>query len=136
MPKDQKLSVEEQIIKRLTAPGPQLRAAEKRAEMQRAARKVIKDREDFASGRRNPIIEIFENMAGKYEEGGEAVPKKYKGFSKLPEAVQERISPDLASKYEYGGKVSGSGKKAGGRNKGNCRGMGAALRGGRFTGCK
>lgn len=40
------------------------------------------------------------------ETGGE-VPKKYKGFSKLPEAVQQKISPDLAKKYDMGGRVSG-----------------------------
>ena len=36
------------------------------------------------------------------EDGGE-VPKKYKGFSKLPEAVQQKISPELAEKYDDGG---------------------------------
>ena len=37
--------------------------------------------------------------------GGEVtggVPKKYKGFAKLPEAVQQKISPDLAKKYQRG----------------------------------
>ena len=37
--------------------------------------------------------------------GGEVtggVPKKYKGFAKLPEAVQQKISPDLARKYNEG----------------------------------
>lgn len=37
--------------------------------------------------------------------GGEVtsgVPKKYKGFSKLPEAVQQKIDPDLARKYNEG----------------------------------
>lgn len=126
----------EKAIKQIASPGAKIRASEKEAERKRAARRVRQRQTDFATGRRNPILEIFENMPGKYADGGEAVPKKYKGFSKLPEAVQERISPDLASKYEYGGEVSGSGKKAGGRNKGNCRGMGAAMRGGRFTGCK
>ena len=69
----------------------------------------------------------------KMEEGGEAgeVPKKYKGFSKLPEKVQEKISPDLAEKYEYGGEVKGK------KSKGNiCRGGGAALRGTKFSGTK
>ena len=126
----------EKAIKKINSPGAKIRASEKEAERKRAGRRVRQRQTDFATGRRNPILEIFENMPGKYEDGGEAVPKKYKGFSKLPEAVQERISPDLASKYEYGGEVSGSGKKARGRNKGNCRGMGAAMRGGRFTGCK
>ena len=37
--------------------------------------------------------------------GGEVtggVPKKYKGFAKLPEAVQQKIDPDLARKYNEG----------------------------------
>ena len=71
------------------------------------------------------------------EEGGVAggkVPKKYKGFSKLPEKVQEKISPDLAEKYEYGGEVKG---KKGKKSKGNiCRGGGAALRGTKFSGVR
>ena len=57
-------------------------------------------------------------------EGGEAVPAKFKGFSKLPESVQQKMDPSLAQKYEAGGAV------------GSCRGMGAALRGGRFSGVK
>ena len=64
------------------------------------------------------------------EEGGK-VPNKYKGFSKLPEEVQEKISPDLASKYEKGGKVK---KMMGGGQV--CRGGGAALRGTKFSGTK
>ena len=40
------------------------------------------------------------------EDGGEIVPKKYKGFSKLPETVQKKIDPDLANKYVKGGPVS------------------------------
>ena len=39
-----------------------------------------------------------------YEDGG-AVPNKYKGFSKLPEAVQENIDPALAAKYKAGGEA-------------------------------
>ena len=50
----------------------------------------------------------------KMEDGGAAVPKKYKGFSKLPEKVQEKINPDLAQKYEDGGVVR---KKKGKSNK-------------------
>ena len=57
-------------------------------------------------------------------EGGEAVPAKFKGFSKLPESVQQKMDPSLAQKYKAGGAV------------GSCRGMGAALRGGRFSGVK
>ena len=62
------------------------------------------------------------------------VPKKYKGFSKLPEKVQEKINPDLAQKYEDGGVVR---KKKGKSNKtGVCRGAGAAIRGTRFSGVR
>ena len=39
-----------------------------------------------------------------YKEGGE-VPNKYKGFSKLPEAVQNKIDPSLAAKYKAGGEA-------------------------------
>ena len=41
----------------------------------------------------------------KKEDGGEVVPKKYKGFSKLPEKVQTKIDPALAKKYKNGGAV-------------------------------
>lgn len=82
MPKDQKLSVEEQIIKRLTAPGPQLRAAEERARRQQAARRVIQSVDDIRSGRRNPIIDIFENFTN-YEDGGEAKNKPGSTFKPM-----------------------------------------------------
>ena len=59
-----------------------------------------------------------------FKDGGEAVPAKFKGFSKLPEKVQQKMDPDLAQKYEKGGAV------------GSCRGMGAAMRGGKFSGVK
>jgi len=36
---------------------------------------------------------------------GGKVPSKFKGFAKLPEAVQQKISPDLAKKYDVGGRV-------------------------------
>ena len=62
----------------------------------------------------------------KNMEAGGSVPKKFKGFSKLPEAVQEKMDPDLAKKFEKGGPVKmGSGG-------GVCRGMGAARAGGKF----
>ena len=59
------------------------------------------------------------------------VPDEYKGFSKLPEAVQEKMDSSLAKKYEYGGKVS---KMDDGGAV--CRGMGSAMRGGKFTGVR
>ena len=64
------------------------------------------------------------------EEGGK-VPNKYKWCSKLPEKVQEKISPDLASKYEKGGKVK---KMMGGGQV--CRGGGAAVSGTKFSGVR
>jgi len=62
------------------------------------------------------------------------VPKKYKGFSTLPEKVQEKIDPDLAQQYEKGGAV----RKKKGKNKkaGVCRGAGAAVKGTRFSGVR
>lgn len=59
------------------------------------------------------------------------VPSKFKGFSKLPEKVQEKIDPKLAQEYEYGGSVMKM--EAGGAV---CRGMGSAMRGGKFSGVR
>ena len=73
----------------------------------------------------------------KMEDGGAAgkeVPKKYKGFSKLPEDVQEQMNPSLAQKYEYGGEVRK--KKGKSKKTGVCRGAGAAIRGTRFSGVR
>jgi hypothetical protein len=36
---------------------------------------------------------------------GGSVPANRKGFSKLPESVQKKISPSMADKYGHGGKV-------------------------------
>ena len=44
-------------------------------------------------------------LAMGMNEGGSVVPKKYKGFSKLPENVQKKISPKLAKQYAKGGGV-------------------------------
>ena len=60
-------------------------------------------------------------------EGGEAVPPKFKGFSKLPESVQQKMNPDLAEKFGMGGDVKG--KKSGNI----CRGRGIARPGTGFT---
>ena len=38
---------------------------------------------------------------------GGAIPSKYKGFSKLPESVQQKISPSLAKQYMMGGEAKG-----------------------------
>lgn len=39
------------------------------------------------------------------KKGGKVVPNKMKGFSKLPEKVQRKMSPTKAAKYKYGGSV-------------------------------
>tara|TARA_R100000353_G_scaffold106760_2_gene76809 strand:- start:213 stop:632 length:420 start_codon:yes stop_codon:yes gene_type:complete len=49
-----------------------------------------------------------------FKEGG-AVPAEFKGFSKLPEKVQQKMNPDLAQKYENGGEVRGARSAISGR---------------------
>tara|TARA_R100000231_G_scaffold719_2_gene1313 strand:+ start:617 stop:1351 length:735 start_codon:yes stop_codon:yes gene_type:complete len=69
---------------------------------------------------------IAEMMGARRMENGGKVPPKFKGFSKLPEDVQEQMNPTLAKKFKKGGPVKfGSGG-------GVCRGMGAARAGGKF----
>ena len=102
--------------------------ADRQRAMDRAGRLVADEFKELGMPTVKPRI-----RPQRMEEGGKAgeVPNKYKGFSKLPEKVQEKISPDLAEKYEFGGKVKGK------KNKGNvCRGGGAALRGTKFSGTK
>ena len=68
---------------------------------------------------------IIKKLVG-FKEGGEAVPAKFKGFSKLPEEVQKKMDPALAERFEDGGPVKmGSGG-------GVCKGMGIARAGGKF----
>tara|TARA_R100001163_G_C5062818_1_gene199981 strand:+ start:404 stop:877 length:474 start_codon:yes stop_codon:yes gene_type:complete len=50
----------------------------------------------------------------QFQDGG-AVPAEFKGFSKLPEKVQQKMNPDLAQKYENGGEVRGAGSAISGR---------------------
>ena len=68
-------------------------------------------------------------MGLKMNTGG-MVPSKFKGFSKLPESVQENMSPTLAKKYNKGGAV----KKRVVKRKPKSRGTGAAVRGTKFKG--
>ena len=69
---------------------------------------------------------MMQMMGSRRMEDGGVVPAKFKGFSKLPEDVQQKMNPKLASKFEKGGPVKmGSGG-------GVCRGMGAARAGGKF----
>ena len=69
---------------------------------------------------------VAKQNAKKMEAGGE-VPAKFKGFSKLPEPVQEKMDPALAKKFGMGGDVKGKGGKM------MCRGRGAAIKGGGFS---
>ncbi len=73
------------------------------------------------------LAEAIEKVKAKeMEGGGEAVPAKFKGFSKLPEEVQKKMDPTLAERFEDGGPVKmGSGG-------GVCKGMGMARAGGKF----
>lgn len=58
------------------------------------------------TGRIPTMQDVVVPYAQYYEEGGVAsVPNKFKGFSKLPEGVQQKISPELADRYEDGGDV-------------------------------
>jgi len=66
---------------------------------------------------KNPGVTF--DVSGTFRNGGmNAVPSKYEGFSKLPEGVQEKISPDLAKKYKTGGMSKAVMKKRGGTFKG------------------
>jgi hypothetical protein len=74
------------------------------------------------------LAEAIEKVKAKeMKVGGEAVPPKFKGFSKLPESVQQKMNPDLAEKFGMGGDVKG--KKSGNI----CRGRGIARPGTGFT---
>ena len=84
--------------------------------------------------REKNLMEMMEEGMEEFSEGGAVVPKKYKGFSKLPEKVQKKIDPNLAQKYEDGGVVRK--KKGNSKKTGVCRGAGAAIRGTRFSGVK
>ena len=74
------------------------------------------------------LAEAIEKVKAKeMKVGGEAVPPKFKGFSKLPESVQQQMNPDLAEKFGMGGDVKA--KKSGNI----CRGRGIARPGTGFT---
>ena len=69
---------------------------------------------------------MMQMMGSRRMEDGGVVPAKFKGFSKLPEEVQQKMNPKLAKKFEKGGPVKM------GQGGGVCRGMGAARAGGKF----
>ena len=69
---------------------------------------------------------IMQMMGARRMADGGKVPAKFKGFSKLPEKVQEKIDKDLASKYKKGGEVK---KKSAIKKRIAIRGFGIAKRG-------
>lgn len=74
------------------------------------------------------LAQAIEKVKAKgMEGGGKAVPPKFKGFSKLPESVQQKMNPDLAEKFGMGGDVKGK------KGKNICRGRGIARPGTGFT---
>ena len=90
--------------------------------------KAIKKMGGFGTGYEDGglAMAIEKVKAKEMEAGGEAVPSKFKGFSKLPEEVQKKMDPALAERFEDGGAVKmGSGG-------GVCKGMGMARAGGKF----
>ena len=60
-----------------------------------------------ASMQQNPQQSLMQMNRNKVTGmmGGGKVPNKMKGFSKLPENVQKKISPKLAKEYAMGGGV-------------------------------
>tara|TARA_R100000329_G_scaffold134218_1_gene114196 strand:+ start:546 stop:1352 length:807 start_codon:yes stop_codon:yes gene_type:complete len=103
--------------------------------------KMRPKKDPFRADKTKSLNEEFSKKVAKTNEKNmknvkkDAVPPKYKGFSKLPEKVQQKIDEDLAAKYKMGGKVEeyGAGGNVGKGGKMACRGMGAAIKGGGFT---
>ena len=90
-------------------------------------KKIMKALRKIRGMKDGGLAEAIEKVKAKeMEKGGEAVPSKFKGFSKLPEEVQKKMDPALAERFEDGGPVKmGSGG-------GVCKGMGIARAGGKF----
>ena len=65
------------------------------------------------------LRKLRKELQQNFETGGmNNVPSKYKGFSNLPEGVQEKIDPKLAKKYKTGGMSKAVMKARGGTFKG------------------
>ena len=90
-------------------------------------KKIMKALRKIRGMKDGGLAEAIDKVKAKeMEGGGEAVPSKFKGFSKLPEEVQKKMDPALAERFEDGGAVKmGSGG-------GVCKGMGMARAGGKF----
>ena len=95
---------------------------------QEGMKKIMKALRKIRGMKDGGLAQAIEKVKAKeMKGGGEAVPPKFKGFSKLPESVQQKMNPDLAEKFGMGGDVKG--KKSGNI----CRGRGIARPGTGFT---
>ena len=91
-------------------------------------KKIMKQLKKIRGMEDGGLAQAIEKVKAKgMEGGGKAVPPKFKGFSKLPESVQQKMNPDLAEKFGMGGDVKGK------KGKNICRGRGIARKGTGFT---
>ena len=94
----------------------------------RGMKKIMKQLKKIRGMEDGGLAQAIEKVKAKgMEGGGKAVPPKFKGFSKLPESVQQKMNPDLAEKFGMGGDVKGK------KGKNICRGRGIARKGTGFT---
>jgi len=113
MPKNQNLGALEQAILEIEA-DTKKRGPRQAAELKAARMKVIKDLADIKSGKVNPMLEIYKNMSGDgYKDGGKV--KSYRNGGKTGHTCSSACSC---------------------KSKSKTRGMGAALRGGNFSGVR
>tara|TARA_R110000787_G_scaffold115751_3_gene225799 strand:- start:311 stop:640 length:330 start_codon:yes stop_codon:yes gene_type:complete len=69
--------------------------------------------------REKNLLDMLSDDQESFKDGGmNDVPSKYKGFSNLPEGVQQKIDPKLAKKYKTGGMSKAVLKARGGTFKG------------------
>ena len=69
--------------------------------------------------REKNLLDMLSDDQESFKDGGmNDVPSKYKGFSNLPECVQQKIDPKLAKKYKTGGMSKAVLKARGGTFKG------------------
>ena len=69
--------------------------------------------------REKNLLDMLNDDQETFKDGGmNDVPSKYKGFSNLPEGVQQKIDPKLAKKYKTGGMSKAVLKARGGTFKG------------------
>ena len=84
--------------------GKSISDADRQKGIRRPTKKFGESPKNISDADRKKIMDLM-----GMEEGG-SVPKKFKGFSKLPEDVQMKMDPAAARKYEGGGEVRGMGR--------------------------